>query len=121
MEMTEIAEQARLIVLAILSAPGVQLILGGVFLNVVVAVAAALKRGEFNLAELATFLTRDIAPKVLTYYGFVLAGDALEAAWVPAAALVLITASLTGRVIAHLAELGIPIPDVVVRVAGGGR
>lgn len=114
-------EQLKAIVTAVLAAPGVQIIVGGVFLNVVVAVAAALRRGEFNLAELATFLTKDLAPKILVYYGFLVAGQALDAAWVPAAALALITASLAGRVIAHLAELGIPIPEAVVRLAAGPR
>lgn len=96
--------------------PGVKLIVAGVVLNVVLAVAAALRTGSFSFQLLADFLVKQLAPYVLVYFGFSLLGDAAGFAWVSTAVLALITASIAARIVANLADLGVPIPERVVRV-----
>lgn len=119
MEIDAVIETVQAVILAALAVPGVQVILGGVFLNTALAIAAAMKSGKFNLQELGSFLMRDVAPYVVVYYAFALAGDALEAGWVTPVVFALISANLIARMIVNLKALGVPIPDGLVTIAGG--
>lgn len=115
--MNDVLKGIEGIALAIWSYPGVPLIVAGTLLNVLLAVAAALRTGTFSFQVLSDFLFKQLAPYVLVYFGFALAGDAAGFGWVSTAVLALITATIVARIVDNLAELGVPIPERVVRLA----
>lgn len=103
------------IVIQVWNAPGVQLIVAGVLLNVALAVAVALRRGDFSFRVLADFLFQQLAPYVIVYYAFMAFGEASGFSWVSTAVLALIAGAIGARIVEHLSELGVPIPEHVLR------
>jgi hypothetical protein len=118
MDIPALIEQARTFLAALWLMPGVKVIASGVAANTVLAIAVALKRGDFNLRDLGDFLGRDLVPKVLTYGVMQLTGDGAGFAWAGTAALTLISASLAARIAGQLVELGLPLPDAAKRAIG---
>lgn len=98
--------------------PEVKFLLGHVVLNTVVAIAAALREGSFDIRKLSEFLTKKLLPNVLVYAIVRTIGSTLDMAWLSTVAWAAITAALTGDLIDSLAKLGLKIPEPVLRVVG---
>lgn len=113
--MAEIVEWFRTLALLIWSYDGVKVIVLGVLLNVVLAVAVALRNGTFSLQVLGEFLSEQLLPYVLVYFTFKLFGQSIGFEWVSTAAWALITAMIGSSIVEKLGELGVPIPDSVLR------
>lgn len=108
---------------------GVRFIAGHTVLNLVVAVAAALRTGEFQPYKLAEFLRKKLAPYVLIY-GVIkalsveaqspdghLLGIGLQGFdWLAASSFALIEISLAADLAENLAALGVPMPDSIKRL-----
>ena len=107
MDFTEL----QLLAATIWNYDGVRLITAGVLLNLILAVAVAMRTGVFSLRVLGQFLYRQLAPYVLVYYGFHLFSDGTGFEWVSVVVLGLISAMIAGAIIEKLSELGVPIPE----------
>ncbi len=84
-----------------------------VLINLGVALAAALRTGEFKPHKLAEFLFRKLAPYVLVY-GMVkaIAMDTPQA-WLATAALVVIETTLLADLIENAEKLGLRLPSAL--------
>jgi len=91
-------------------APGVQFIIYHVLVNLVAAVAAALKNGGFELAKLGEFLYKKILPLVLTYYVVLLTGESAGLSYLAPIAFAAIEATLIGDLADSWVALGLPFP-----------
>jgi hypothetical protein len=92
---------------------GVKFIVYHTAVNLVVAVAAALKVGGFKPYKLAEFLTRKLAPYVLIYGAVKAVGMDIGLEWLSAAAFALIELTLASDLAENLDLLGIPMPEAV--------
>lgn len=90
--------------------PGVAFIILGVLLNLVAAIAVALRTGKFSFQVLGQFLVNELAPFVLVYAAFALVGDAAGFAWVGPAVFILIQTMIVASILDKLRQLGVPIP-----------
>jgi len=104
-------EELQLLAATIWNYDGVRLIAFGVLLNLILAVAVAMRTGSFSFRVLGQFLYSQLAPYVLIYYGFKLFSDGTGFEWVSAVVLGLISAMIAGAIIEKLNELGVPIPE----------
>ena len=91
--------------------PEVQFIAASVLVNTALAVAASIRNDDFHLPALANFLWRHLLPYVVAYTSIRIAADELGLQAVATATWFIIEASLIGRIVASLHELGIPLPE----------
>ena len=91
--------------------PEVQFIAASVLVNTALAVAASIRNSDFHLPALANFLWRHLLPYVVAYVSIRITADELGLQAVATAAWFIIEASLIGRIVASLHELGIPLPE----------
>lgn len=112
--MGNIPQVLAAILLAIWEFPGTKVIVGLTLLNVVLAVAVAIRTGTFTFADLFAFLWQQLIPYVITYGGFKLAAQGTAFEWVADTTLVAIVTMLGARITANLARLGIGIPKSVL-------
>lgn len=96
--------------------PEVGFMMAHILLNVCVAVAAAIHDNEFKFYKLGEFLWRKLAPYILVYAGAKLVGDAAGLGVVGGSVFALIEATLLANLVENLDRLGIPLPEVVVRL-----
>ncbi|HEY4720805.1 MAG TPA: phage holin family protein, partial [Anaerolineae bacterium] len=101
------------LLLALWNDAAVQLIVAGVVLNVVVAVAAAIKSNNFQLARIGEFLYRKLLPYLMVYAVARLLGDAAGVPGLATAVWAIITVTLAGELTANLANLGIEMPEML--------
>lgn len=92
---------------------GLKLIVVHVLVNVVVALAASLKTGEFVLAKTGEFLYRKLLPYVAVYAVCYFVGDATGLGFIGGAALVAIETGLMGDLLDSAIKLGLELPDRV--------
>jgi len=103
--------------------PRVQTILGLIILEVFLAVAAALKKGQFEWRRLADFYRTMVIPYLLGFLGFFLAGKFVKLALVEPydvivgegaiwLAWITLVFNLVADIYAKAKELGIPLPDL---------
>lgn len=104
----ELIEQA-------LSYPEVKFLVCHIVINLVVALAAALKIGDFSLHKVAEFLTKKLLPYVLVYFVVRIAGDAAGLGALALVAWGAIEAALVGDLLDNLSRLGLPLPDGLKR------
>lgn len=90
---------------------GVKFIVLHVVVNVLVAVAAALKTKTFSLAKVGEFLIAKLAPYVVVYVALKLLGDEIGLPALAPAAWAVITATLLGDLGDSLAQLGLSLPE----------
>ena len=94
----------------------VQFIVYHVLLNLGVALAAAIRTGEFKFYKVGEFLYRKLLPFVLVY-GFARGlGETANQGWLAAAVLGLIEMSLAADLVENLSRLGVPIPDAILQL-----
>jgi len=91
--------------------PEVQFIVASILVNTALAVAASIRNSDFHLPALANFLWRHLLPYVVAYASIRIAADELGLQAVATATWFIIEASLIGRIVASLHELGIPLPE----------
>jgi hypothetical protein len=93
---------------------GLRLILLAVAADWVTGVAAALRRGRFNLAQVGQVFASDVLPYALAYGGLALlvGGDPVLGPWLLPAAWAVAMGALVGSIRANLAELGVAVPDL---------
>ena len=89
----------------------VQVLVGHVVLNVVVAVAASIYAKEFILAKTPEFLWRKALPLAMVYAGFAFFGETIGHGEVAVAVWGLLELTLLGDTFDNLAKLGIKLPE----------
>jgi len=103
--------------------PRVQTILGLIILEVFLAVANAIKKGEFAWRRLGDFYRTMVVPYILGFLGFFLAGKFIKMALVEPydvivgegaiyLAWITLVFNLVADIYAKAKELGIPLPDL---------
>jgi hypothetical protein len=95
--------------------PEVQFIAASILVNTALAVAASIRNDDFNLPALANFLWRHLLPYVVAYASIRIAADELGLQAVATATWFIIEASLIGRIVSSLHELGIPLPESLAK------
>ena len=107
-------ESFKQLVLLVWNYSGVSFITLGVILNLVAALAVALRTGTFTFRVLGDFIFKQLAPYVLIYFAFSLLGEGIGLALVGPAVFAVIQAMLLASIIDKLKELGVPIPDAAM-------
>jgi len=111
MDFGVVFEWIKQFVFLVWSFDGAKVIICHTVINVVVALAAALMNGEFQLAKLAEFLVKKLLPYVTVYVVVKVAGEAAGLAWLAPATWAAIEATLTGDLADNLVKIGLPLPD----------
>ena len=114
--MADWLETLRSILLNAWAYDGIKVIVCHTLINVVVALAAALKSNTFELGRVGEFLIRKLAPYVGVYYAIKLAGDAAGLAFLAPITWAAIEATLTGDLLDSWTKLGLPLPDSIQRL-----
>jgi hypothetical protein len=114
--MVAVIEWLKAVLLLVWSYDGVKVIVIGVLLNVVLAVAVAIRTGTFSFQVLGEFLTRQLMPYVIVYFAFKLFGEGIGMEGVSLAVWGLIAAMIASSIVEKLSELGVPIPEGVMRM-----
>ena len=96
---------------------GVRFIVGHVLVNLVVAIAAGMYTGEFQLKRVGEFLYRKLAPYVLVYAAVKAIGIDAGLEELAGAVWVIIEVTLAGDLAENLKVLGVPVPEWLL---GGG-
>ena len=94
----------------------VQFIAASILVNTSLAVAASIRNDDFHLPALANFLWRHLLPYVVVYASIRIAADELGLQAVATATWFIIEASLIGRIVSSLHELGIPLPENLAKL-----
>jgi hypothetical protein len=100
----------------IASLPEVQFIAASILVNTALAVAASIRNSDFHLPALANFLWRHLLPYIVAYVSIRITADELGLQAVATATWFIIEASLIGRIVASLHELGIPLPENLAKL-----
>ena len=108
--------QAQAFLRYIAELPEVQFIAASVLVNTALAVAASIRNDDFHLPALANFLWRHLLPYVVAYVSIRIAADELGLQAVATATWFIIEASLIGRIVASLHELGILLPENLAKL-----
>ena len=103
--------QAQAFLRYIAELPEVQFIAASILVNTALAVSASIRNSDFHLPALANFLWRHLLPYVVAYVSIRITADELGLQAVATATWFIIEASLIGRIVASLHELGIPLPE----------
>jgi phage-related holin len=114
--MDAVFAQVLAVLASVWSFAGVKVLVSHVALNVVLAVAAGLKAGEFTFAKLAEFLSRKLLPFVGVYYASIALGEAAGLGFIAPTVWTVITLTLAANTVENLAALGLPIPDVLLNL-----
>jgi len=112
----ELLETIKAVLSLVWSFDGVKVIVGHTLINVVVAVAAAVKDGNFNLSRLSEFLVKKLLPYVSVYAIVKAFGEAAGLAALGPVVWGMIEASLAGDLADNLAKLGVPMPEAFKRL-----
>lgn len=116
MNFQQILDSIVVAVAAFIAYPEVRFLFGHIAINTVVAIAAALREGTFDLRKLSEFLTKKLLPNVLVYGIVRIIGTSADMTWLSGVAWAAITAALTGDLIDSLAKLGLKLPEKLLRV-----
>ena len=96
--------------------PEVQFIAASILVNTALALAASIRNSDFHLPALANFLWRHLLPYIVAYVSIRITADELGLQAIATATWLIIEASLIGRIVASLHELGIPLPDNLAKL-----
>lgn len=95
---------------------GVKVIVSHTVVNVVLALAAALREGDFDLSRVGEFLVKKLLPYVSVYFCLKAFGEAAGLAVLAPVVWIAIEASLAGDLMDNLAKLGLTWPDAIARL-----
>jgi len=112
----DVFEWIRSLVLLIWAFDGAKVIICHTVINVVVALAAALMTGEFQLAKLGEFLIKKLLPYTAVYVVVKVAGLTAGLDWLAPATWAAIEATLTGDLADNLVKIGLPMPEQIKRI-----
>ena len=104
------------LVVALWMMSSVQFIVYHVLLNVAVALAAAIRTGEFKFYKVGEFLYKKLLPFVLVYAVARGLGETANQGWLAVTVLGLIEMALAADLVENLALLGVPIPEAVLKL-----
>ena len=90
---------------------GVKFIVTHVLINLLVAVAAGMYTGEFQLKKLGEFLYRKLAPFVLVYGAVKAFGIESGVDWLALPVWAIVEATLVADLAGNLERLGVPMPE----------
>lgn len=93
----------------------VKFILAHVGINTVVAIAATVYTGEFQLAKTGEFLYRKALPYLMVFAAFAVLGELANLVALTNVAWAALTASLLGDLLDNLHKLGIAIPESLTK------
>lgn len=99
----------------ILNDPTIKYIAVFTVVNLLVAMAAAVKNSNFQIQKVVEFLYKKLLPYVGIYIGVTLLGEGSGFGWLSAASVVAITTALGSDLMDSLKQLGLPIPDGLVK------
>lgn len=108
-----VIEWLKTLVLAVWAFDGVKFIVLHIVINVLVAVAAALKTRTFSLAKLADFLISKLLPYVTVYVAVTLFGAEIGLSALAPLVWAVITATLLGDLMDSLTQLGLQLPESI--------
>lgn len=94
----------------------VKILVSHIGVNFVVAVAAAVREGNFDLRRVPDFLKDKLLPYVLTYVVARLLGKAAGAEELATVAWAAIETALTGDLLDNLARLGLKLPEGLMAI-----
>lgn len=89
----------------------VKILLLHIALNLIVAIAASIRTGEFLLGKVAQFLWKKVLPLAIVFGGFALVGDALDMRGIATTTWGLLETMLISDLSENLKKLGIPVPN----------
>jgi len=111
-----IFEYVKQLLVLIWSFDGVKVIVAHTAINVVVAIAAAVVSGTFELAKVAEFLIKKLLPYVAIYFIVKAFGLAAGLEWLGPVVWTAIETSLAGDLADNLVKLGLPLPDGIKQI-----
>lgn len=97
---------------------GVKALVAQIGLNVILAVAAAIKTDSFDLSKIGEFLYRKVAPYLLVYVAAKALGLSAGVEWLAPATYAVLAATLLGDLLENVENLGIELPSVVQYLLG---
>jgi len=121
MDWQTMLEYAKEFLWGVWSFDGVKVIVAHVAINLVVAVAAAMKAGTFELGKIGEFLWKKLAPYVMVYFAVKVAGLAAGLDALAAVAWAAIEATLLGDLMDNLVKLGLTMPEPIARLVVKNR
>jgi hypothetical protein len=98
-----------------------KMILSLLAMAVLCRMAAELRGKTFTLRRAADFITDYLAPYTLVFVAAQSFGEASGLTWAPSAVTAFVSAKLGAMAINALSDLGVPVPDFVLQLTGGGR
>jgi len=93
-----------------------KMILSLLSMAVLIRFAAELRAGTFTLKRAADFITQYLAPFTLVFVAAQAFGEASGLTWAPSAVTAFVSAKLGAMAINALSDLGVPVPDFILRV-----
>lgn len=97
---------------------GVKALVAQIGLNVILAVAAAIKTNSFDLSKIGEFLYRKVAPYLLVYVAAKALGLSAGVEWLAPATYAVLAATLLGDSLENVENLGIELPSAVQYLLG---
>lgn len=96
--------------------PGIKVIVILTLLNLVTALAVAIRTKKFTFQALGDFLFTQLLPYVIVYGGFQFVVGETGFEWVSALVLTTIITMLSARILSNLSMLGLPLPGSIAAV-----
>jgi len=93
----------------------VKFLLAHIVINVVVAVAAALHVGDFQLAKIGEFLYKKILPYLAVWIVAKAMGEMANMVWLALAVFAVLELNLIGDLADNLSKLGVPMPGFLTK------
>ena|SRR3990172_9362508 len=93
--------------------PLVKILVAHIVINLVVAVAAAIKTHTLDLAKMKAFVLEKVLPSVLVFAVAKFIGQAAKLEWLAAVAWAALEADLLRDLTDSLSKLGMPMPDIL--------
>ena len=112
--MDELLNQLRLV----LEDPFAKIIVGHVLINLVAALAAALKTNALDLAHVKSFVLQKLLPNLAVFTVAKLAGNLAGLHWRAGGAWGAVEADLLGDLADSLGRLGLPMPGALMKGKG---
>jgi phage-related holin len=111
-----ILEQIGSFLVQLWSFPQTQITIYHVLINVVVALAAAIRAKDLDINRIGEFLYRKLLPFIMVYAVVVPFSEQTGLSWLVTSAWAVIELTLLTDLLDNLKVLGVPIPDAVMQL-----